>query len=84
MVDSGATIDAISPRAMRKAGIQTRNKEKPFGLSLIDGSSHANGTIKTETEPFAMVIGDHEETIQMNVISMKHDIILGQPWLEKH
>jgi hypothetical protein len=83
LIDSGATFSAISEKAVRRTGIGTQQKDEPKKFSLADGQFCENA-ISEETKPIRMKIGDHEETIQMNVISMSHDIILGQTWLEQH
>jgi hypothetical protein len=40
--------------------------------------------MNTETVPITLNIQKHQETLMLDVIDIKYDIILGIPWLEYH
>jgi hypothetical protein len=40
--------------------------------------------MNTETVPITLNIQKHQETLMLNVVDIKYDIILGIPWLEYH
>ena len=84
MIDSGATGNYMSPRALRKLGKQTRTKEKPYELRLADGTLTDQGMVKQETPELEMKIQGHDERIVFDVVDIRYEAILGIPWLEKH
>ena len=88
MIDSGATMNAMSPEAARQCKIQVRKKAQPYPLVLIDGQPHSQngGQVDHETETVTMVtLRGHMEDITFDVIPLgQHAIVLGSPWLQAH
>ena len=85
MVDSGAIGNYISSGCVKRHQIETCNKSKPYQLALADGSAAGQtGRIGEETMPTFLKIGKHMETIVLDIVNIKYDIILGIPWLEHH
>ena len=64
----------------------TRDKQYPYQLILADRSSIKKGQnkIRIETEPLSLKIEDHYEEIVLNLMNIKHDIILEKPWLSQY
>ena len=85
MMNSGAIGNYISPECVKRHQIETCNKSKPYQLALADGSAAGQtGRIGEETIPTFLEIGKHMETIVLDIVDIKYDIILGIPWLEHH
>ena len=85
LIDSGATGNFVSPKVVGDNGWETRVKEEPYTLYLVDGEEASSGQVEVETLPLVMAAkGQHLEDIQLDVTEMSHDIILGMPWIRKH
>jgi transposase InsO family protein len=83
MIDSGAEGNYISPLAARNGWIPLQDKATPYDVVAIDGRSIQKATL--ETIECRMLMGSHEERIQLDVTPIgRYDIILGMPWLKKH
>ena len=86
MIDSGATGNYVSTRYAQQKHIRLRQKESSYGLTLADGQpvSQNQGKVSRETDPLGLSIGRHHEKIVLDLVDIKHDVILGIPWLEYH
>jgi len=52
---------------------------------LADGSAAGQtGRIDKETIPIFLEIGKYMETIILDIVDIKYNIILGIPWLKHH
>ena len=88
MIDSGATGNFISSSFIAQHKIPTKLKNIPIPLFVIDGTpissggkiTHSTMVMKVETLPPSK----HFEPLSFDIISMKHEVILGLPWLQKH
>jgi hypothetical protein len=80
MVDSGVIENYISPRCIKKYYIKTYDKNKLYKLALADGSPiRSTGWMNTKTVPITLNIQKYQETLMLNVLDIKYDIILGIP-----
>jgi len=85
IIDSEAIGNYISSRCVKRHQIETCNKSKLYQLALADDSAAGQtGRIGKETIPIFLEIGKHMETIVLNIVDIKYDIILSIPWLEHH
>jgi transposase InsO family protein len=80
LVDSGASENFISEKAVKIAGCQTRNKvESP--VVLADGRKVNS---KKETLPCDLMMGTYKGKMKFVVFPLpRYDVILGKGWLEK-
>jgi hypothetical protein len=87
MIDSGATGNFISPRALGKVNAPIK-PIRPYELQVVDGTNvlYNDGIIDQGITPSRMTIdGRHQEDIQLDIAPIgKHDVILGMPWIEEH
>jgi Retroviral aspartyl protease len=85
MVDLGATGNYISSGYVARNQVPTREKKDSYALTTADGTPLGNtGRVCQETEPMTLDLEDHRETLVLDVVDIKHDIILGIPWLKDH
>lgn len=85
MIDSGATNNFISYKALTKFGLQKLEKQQKYKLRLVDGTEAGFGQVTHETEYAIMILEEHHEHITFDVTNTGNDdIILGIPWLRKH
>ena len=58
LIDSGATVNAISPATADRCAIRQKRKEQPYQLQMVDGEehSHNSGTMDKETRELNMRI----------------------------
>ena len=84
MVDSGATEDFIDLQFCIQHQFPVRRLDQPRDIFIIDGKSSSVGPI-TQEAIIAMDIGSHREQIRFQVANLiKHEAILGMPWVKKH
>ncbi|EDO02460.1 hypothetical protein SS1G_04936 [Sclerotinia sclerotiorum 1980 UF-70] len=86
MIDSGATGNFIAPKTAKYLGVQLQTKQTPYQLQLVDGQlAGLDGKISQETRSVQMIIDQHKEIIQFDVVPLgNQSIILGIPWLKAH
>ena len=86
MVDSGASASYASPRVRQQLKDRVRTKVKPYPLNMADGSptDYGGGWIREELHGIRLRIGHHEERINLDIVSIKYDILLGMDWLRRH
>ncbi|APA15655.1 hypothetical protein sscle_15g104250 [Sclerotinia sclerotiorum 1980 UF-70] len=86
MIDSGATGNFIAPKTAKYLGVQLQTKQTPYQLQLVDGQlAGLDGKISQETRSVQMIIDQHKEIIQFDVVPLgNQSIILGMPWLKAH
>ena len=84
MVDSGASKDFINRQFCIQHQFPVRRLNEPRDIFVINGISRSVGPIIHEAI-MAMDIGSHREQIRFQVANLiKHEAILGMPWLKKH
>jgi hypothetical protein len=81
LVDSGASTNFISKDAVDRLCIGVVHTT-PYPLSVANGSKMT--TVVERTETLSMAHQSHHEELTLDIISMRHDVILGTPWLAKH
>ena len=83
LVDSGATVNAMSAELAQQLNIKRYEIERPYWIRNAEGKT---GIWVTErTSPTTTRIQGHTEELAYDIVDMaKHDIILGMPWLEEH
>lgn len=85
MIDSGATGNFVSHKALTRLGLQTQEKNQGYSLRLIDGTEIGFGKVTHETLPNNMELDGHKEQISFDITDTGTDeIILGIPWLRIH
>ena len=84
MVDSGATQDFIDGNFCLRHQLPVWKEERPIKIYGEDGKTSTSGPI-THTAKTTMTIGSHKEEVVFQMATkLKHAIILGLPWLQKH
>ena len=87
MIDSGATGNFIIKQYARDKRHPIREKEQPYGLVNLNGTSLGKnkGWINQETIPLPVAFQKHHKELVFDVVDIaSHNIILGVPWLRKH
>src|ERR1700712_3756233 len=87
LLDSGAQTNVISHTFVTENRIPWRMKEEPYELKTLERKnvSYADGNIDKETEPGILKIGEHRETITLDLAATgQFEILLGIPWLRMH
>ena len=82
LLDSGSSIDCISPDFARVAKVKAFALEKPVGLQLgcVGSRSSINFGVRTDVS-----IGKHSQKLYMDVVNIDHyDVILGVPSLQQY
>ena len=82
LLDSGSSIDCISPDFARVAKVKAFALEKPVGLQLgcVGSRSSINFGVRTDVN-----IGRHSQKLYMDVVNIDHyDVILGVPSLQQY
>jgi hypothetical protein len=72
----------VSPKFLRKAGILTRNKEKPYNLYTFDNQLILanNGKIDKKIGPISISIGNYQELLNLDIIEITvYDATFGLP-----
>ena len=87
MIDSGATGNFISPKALARLNIPI-TKIKPYVLQVVDGTKidYQDGIIDQGTVPSKLRSKDgHVSDVQFDIATTgKHEAILGMPWIREH
>ena len=82
LVDNGSEADLIDTSFARKQQLPVFKLTQPIPLKLGDGTPYAQ---LTEAALVDLQIGDHHEQKLFYIAKLvKHKIILGDGWLEKH
>jgi hypothetical protein len=86
LLDSGAQSNYISSRAVWRAGLKPRLKQKPYLLRVANGKPMPEESeITHEVLSVPLQIQNHQEQLNLDAFGMAtHDVILGLPWLRKH
>ena len=82
ILDTGSDLNIMDRATADKYQIPVQRIRHEKNVIGFNG----NGTIRYETIPLTMVMGQHIETIQFYIYSLPKGIsvILGNPWLKKH
>lgn len=85
MIDSGASMQFISPSFCLKHSLTTTILEEPQDLTLFDGTHAKDGQL-THFSDLKCNIGNHQEELAMYVTTLQPDvdIVLGKSWLGYH
>jgi hypothetical protein len=87
MIDSGATGNFISTRALARLNIPII-KVEPYQLQVVDGSSveHNAGIVDQGTVPSLLESEDgHKTMVQFDITPLgRHEALLGMPWIREH
>jgi hypothetical protein len=86
LIDSGAQGNFISPRIVNELRLDWNQKDEPYSLNTVEGTSvsYGNGTVDREAT-LVMRTARQEEQITLDITdTSQHDVILGIPWLRKH
>ncbi|TKA44817.1 hypothetical protein B0A49_13660, partial [Cryomyces minteri] len=85
MIDSGATGNFISHKAILRLGLRKQEKKQKYSLRLIDGTEIGYGKVTHETQKTTMKLDTHNEQINFDITDTGTDeIVLGIPWLRIH
>jgi len=86
MIDSGSNRSYISPTLAKKLDKQRKKKAKPYPLIMADGTpaEYDGGWIRYEISDAELNLEGHRETITLDILPTKFDIILGIEWLQRH
>jgi hypothetical protein len=86
MVDCGANTSYVSTGLSKEMKRWVSERKTPYPLTLADGSpvSSKDGMVTKELKDVCLRIGNHEETMTIDVTNTKYDIVLGMVWLTKH
>jgi hypothetical protein len=82
LVDSGAASLFISQALVTRLNIKTFKKTCPLTVLVGDGREVSSGSLTHHTEPITFSIDGNQFTMSFNVLGIKHDLILGMPWLQ--
>ena len=84
MLDSGATGEFINMGFCVNNHLLLRKLPKVKEVYTINGTASKTGRITYETT-VKMEVGNHSEAMTFNVMNLvKHEAILGVPWLRRH
>jgi RNase H-like domain found in reverse transcriptase/Reverse transcriptase (RNA-dependent DNA polymerase)/Integrase zinc binding domain/Chromo (CHRromatin Organisation MOdifier) domain/Retroviral aspartyl protease len=86
MVDCGANRSYVSLRLGQKLSSWRQDKDKPYPLTMADGTpvDHGDGWVRQELNGVELNIAGHRERISLDITNIRYDIILGMAWLERH
>ena len=87
MINSEATENFISNIFVIKNHILYQAKEKLYELTITNKSpsNYRDGWVWIETKKSTLAIGQHSEQINLDITQiLRHNIILGIPWLKTH
>lgn len=85
LIDSGATSSFIDADLVLKHQIPLHELSHPLVLEVVDGRQISSGNITHETTSMQLLIGQHRESIALNVTRLGHyPVILGISWLKLH
>ena len=81
LLDSGSSIDCVSPDFARVAELQSKPLSKPIGLQL--GCVGSRSTINFGTR-CDLAIAGKKENMYLDVVNVDHyDLVLGVPFLQQ-
>src|SRR5437868_7772000 len=84
MIDSAATEDFIDYSFAMVHQLPLKKIKQPRNIYMVDGTVSQAGPI-THTTEVPMDIGNHKEKITFLIARLiKHEVILGMPWLTNH
>ena len=85
LLDSGAQANYISGKALLRAGLQPRQKQRSYELHVANGEQMPHeSTIKHEVTTRLNIQG-YQRRIHLDVFGLAaHDLILGLPWLREN
>jgi hypothetical protein len=84
MIDSGAQGNFISPNLVNKLELPWKEKDEPYRLVTVDGSSvkYQSGSVNMQTFSILFDVCGMKYMGHFDITEIsKHDIILGIPWL---
>ena len=86
MIDSGSNSSYVSSSMGQKLKSWNKNKTHPYPLNLADGTptSYGDGWIRNELRAVSLDIQGHVESIDLDILPIKYDILLGMAWLSTH
>ncbi|KAA8632751.1 hypothetical protein SMACR_01061 [Sordaria macrospora] len=87
MIDSGSSINLITPQTVNDWKIPWVLKKRPYRVYTFGGKSpsYEQEQVLRETVPMKVVINGDEQEIVFDITPIgKHDAILGRPWLRKY
>ena len=86
MIDCGANRNYVLTYVVSTLRSRVKYKDKPYPLTMADGTpvDHDEGWIRQELFRVNLSIQSHEETISLDIVNIKYDIILGIAWLQEH
>ena len=84
IVDSGATCNFISPKAVNRLRMPWRKKKEVYQVYHAEGEpfTQENGLIERETDHLEFTIQDRKDIIPCEILEVtEYELILGYPWL---
>jgi hypothetical protein len=83
LIDSGAMGNFVSKQAADRFSFALSNVSN-IPIVFMNGATSATGTCNKAALATYLQFENHEEKIDLQVVSLPHhNLILGQPWLEK-
>ena len=83
LIDKKATINAISTTTARELEMKSCELEKPYTFGTVAARNAVKVTRRTL--PLTVRIQGHEKELVFDIVDLAgYDVILGDPWLEKH
>jgi hypothetical protein len=83
MIDSGASASFIDQEFVKSKSLPTNTKSSPFKVSLADGKLAQQSLVSHESLT-ELSIGQHRETLALNVTKISYPVMLGIDWLKAH
>ena len=61
-------------------------KKYPYPLTMADGTpvEYGDGYVRQHLRNVMLKISDHDEVLNLDIVQIKYDIVLGMPWLRHH
>ena len=76
-------MNAISTTKVQELGMKSCELEKPYTLETVTAQNVLR--VNRHTLSLTVKIQRHEEKIAFDIVDLAdYDVILGDPWLEKH
>ena len=83
LVDREATINAISTTKTQELNMKSCELEKPYTLGTVAARNVLR--VNRRALPLTVRIQGHEKKLVFDIVDLAdYDVILGDPWLEKH
>ena len=77
-------MNAISRKLQKQLKIQDHKKEKPYELTVFNGTTLKGREVTHHTRPLEMKLQQHHERLPFDIIDLAdHEVVLGLPWLRK-